>query len=123
MRCINRVVVAGNLGRDPEIGATRKGMLVAKFSVAVDTPRPGGMPRTVWFQCLALKDQAEFVKRSLNHGDPVYVEGSLEPYEYQPRGSTRKLEAFRILVERIRPLPRSQPPAFDFAGTEEKRVV
>jgi single-stranded DNA-binding protein len=38
MQCINRVVVAGNLGRDPEIGATPKGMLVAKFSVAVDTP-------------------------------------------------------------------------------------
>jgi single-strand DNA-binding protein len=94
MRCINRVVVAGNLGRDPEVGATPKGMLVAKFSVAVDTPRPGGTSRTVWFQCLALRDQAELVKSSLNRGDPVYVEGTLEPYG----------QAFRILVDRVRPL-------------------
>lgn len=115
MRCINKVTVSGNLGRDPEIGATPKGILVAKFSVAVDTPRAGGLPRTIWFQCLALKEQAELVKRSLNHGDPVYVEGSLEPYEYIPHGSNHKLQAFRILVDRIRPLARPQPPSLDFA--------
>ena len=115
MHGINRVVVAGNLGRDPEIAATPKGTLVAKFSVAVDTPRPGGTSKTVWFQCLALRDQAEFVKRTLNHGDPVYVEGSLDPYEYTPAGSKQRLQAFRILVERIRPLSRREPePAFDF---------
>jgi single-strand DNA-binding protein len=118
MRCINKVVVAGNLGRDPEVGATPKGMLVAKFSVAVDTPRPGGASRTVWFQCLALRDQAELVKRSLNHGDPVYVEGSLEPYEYTARGSRQRLQAFRILVDRIRPLGRFESPGFDFASAQ-----
>ena|ERR1035441_2830477 len=122
MQCINKVVVAGNLGRDPEVGATPKGMLVAKFSVAVDTPRPGGASRTVWFQCLALREQAEFVKRSLNHGDPVYVEGSLEPYEYAASGSKQRLQAFRILVERIRPLfrtdtgPRMNTNALVMAG-------
>ena len=115
MHFINKVVVAGNLGRDPEIGATPKGMLVAKFSVAVDTPRPGGASRTVWFQCLALRDQAELVKRNLSHGDPVYVEGSLESYEYKPYGSQQKLQAFRILVERIRPLAGPLPSSFDFA--------
>src|ERR1700691_5314000 len=104
MRCINRVVVAGNLGRDPEVGATPQGMLVAKFSIAVDTPRPGGSSRTVWFQCLALRDQAELVKHDLSQGDPVYVEGSLEPYEYTPRGSRQRLQAFRILVDRVKPL-------------------
>jgi len=118
MQSINRVVVAGNLGRDPEIGATPKGMLVAKFSVAVDTPRPGGPPKTVWFQCLALREQAELVKRSLNHGDPVYLEGSLEPYEYKPHGSTHKQQAFRILVDRIRPLVRTPSPSFDFAPVQ-----
>jgi len=115
MRCINKVVVSGNLGRDPEVGATPKGMLVAKFSVAVDTPRPGGVSRTVWFQCLALRDQAELVKRSLNQGDPVYVEGSLEPYEYTITGSKQKQKAFRILVDRIR-LPASTPQASVFAS-------
>jgi single-strand DNA-binding protein len=118
MHCINRVVVAGNLGRDPEVGATPKGMLVAKFSVAVDTPRPGGATRTVWFQCLALKDQAEFVKRSLNHGDPVYVEGSLELYEYTAQGSKQRLQAFRILVDRIKPLARLDSPTLDFASAQ-----
>ena len=44
------------------------------------------------------------VKRSLNHGDPVYVEGSLEPYEYTAPGSKQRLQAFRILVDRVRPL-------------------
>jgi single-strand DNA-binding protein len=111
MRSINRVVVAGNIGRDPEIAATPKGTLVAKFSVAVDTTRPGGTSRTIWFQCLALRDQAELVKQSLNHGDPVYVEGSLEPYEYKPSGSTQRAQAFRILVDRVRPLPRPRPPS------------
>jgi single-strand DNA-binding protein len=118
MQGINRVVVAGNLGRDPEIGATPKGMLVAKFSVAVDTPRPGGTPKTVWFNCLALKDQAELVKKSLNRGDPVYVEGSLEPYEFTPSGTRQKQQAFRILVERIRLLTRQDALSFDFAAVQ-----
>jgi single-strand DNA-binding protein len=108
MHGINRVVVAGNVGRNPEIAATPKGMLVARFSVAVDTPRPGGAQKTVWFQCLALREQAEMVKRTLNQGDPVYVEGSLDPYEYTPAGSKQKTQAFRILVERIRPLARRE---------------
>ena len=113
MRCINKVVVAGNVGRDPEIGATPKGVLVAKFSVAVDTPRPGGASRTVWFQCLALSDRAEQVRRDLNHGDPVCVEGSLEPYEYRCEGYRQ--QAFRILVDRIRPLAPQAAARFDFA--------
>ena len=117
---INRVVVSGNLGRDPEIGATPKGMLVAKFSVAVDRPQPGGTRKTVWFQCLALREQAELVKRTLNHGDPVYVEGSLEPALRIPTAGVelQRMQAFRILVERIRPLAlRTPPPSFDFATT------
>ena len=118
MRFINRVVLAGNLGRDPEIAATPKGMLVAKFSVAVDRPRPDGARKTVWFQCMALREQAEVVKHSLSHGDPVYLEGSIEPYEYSPHGSDQRRQAFRILVERIRPLARRQPPSFDFATVQ-----
>lgn len=117
MHGINRVVVAGNIGRDPEIAATPKGMLVARFSVAVDTQRPSGASKTVWFQCLALRDQAELVKRTLTHGDAVYVEGSLDPYEYTPAGSKHRLQAYRILVERIRPLARKDreaAPEFDF---------
>ncbi len=119
MYSINRVVVAGNLGRDPEVGATPKGMLVAKFSVAVDSPRNGGMPKTVWFQCLALKKQAELVKRSLNRGDAVYVEGSLEPYLYVPPGSKQKIQAFRILVDRIRPMACRNAPAPVLAAIQE----
>src|SRR5215472_9041290 len=101
MQSINKVVVAGNLGRDPEVGATPKGTLVAKFSVAVNSSRGGGTQRTIWFQCLALREQAELVKRMLNHGDPVYIEGSLEPYEYSSHGSKQRTQAFRILVDRI----------------------
>jgi single-stranded DNA-binding protein len=91
-------------------------MLVARFSVAVDTPRAGGASKTVWFQCLALREQAEMVKRTLNQGDPVYVEGSLDPYEYTPSGSKVRMQAFRIIVERIRPLGRREtpPPKLDF---------
>lgn len=123
MQSVNKVVVAGNLGRDPQVGATRKGMLVAKFSVAANTTQPDGSTRTVWFPCLALKDQAEFVKRSLSQGDPVYLEGSLETYQYAPAGSKLKVPAFRIMVDRIsragspkpaRTATSGAPMSFDF---------
>jgi single-strand DNA-binding protein len=104
MQPINKVVIAGKLGRDPEVGATLKGTLVAKFSVAVNAPGSNGQSRTVWFPCVALREQALWVRENLGRGDAVYVEGALEPYEYLARGEKRRTQAFRVLVDVVRPL-------------------
>jgi len=117
MQSINKVVVAGNLGRDPEVGATPKGTLVAKFSVAVNTPLANGTSRTVWFPCVALREQALLVRERLGRGDAVYVEGSLEPCEFIGRGEKRAARGFRVLVDVVKPLPAEslESMLFDFA--------
>lgn len=117
MQPINKVVVAGNLGRDPEVGATPKGTMVAKFNVAVSTPLANGTSRIVWFPCVALREQALLVRERLGRGDAVYVEGSIEPCESFGRGANRKTQGFRVLVDIVKPLAAEipEPMLFDFA--------
>ncbi len=108
MQHLNKVMIAGNLGRDPAMGATPKGTLVARFSVAVNVPaKKHASARTVWFPCLALDEQAEIVEKNLSRGDFVEIEGSLDTYD----PATKPGKSFRILVDRVRPAPRRTKPA------------
>ncbi len=106
MLFINKIVIAGNLGRAPQIGATPKGTRVAKFSVAVEVSQKGRQPKTTWVPCLALNDWAEFMDKNVNPGDPLYIEGSLDTYDSYPKHLKTKVPAFRLMVDQIKVLPR-----------------
>src|SRR5690606_22207736 len=82
MASVNKVILVGNLGRDPEIRYTAKGMAVCNFSIATTsswTDRNSGEERedTEWHRVVLYSRLAEIAGEYLRKGRPVYVEGRL----------------------------------------------
>jgi len=86
-RGLNKVMVIGNLGRDPEMRFTPTGKSVANFSVACNRSwkNPGGElhKETEWFNTVAWGKLAEISKKYLKKGSLVYVEGRLQTRVWQ----------------------------------------
>ena len=81
-RGLNKVLIIGNLGRDPEMRYTPTGRPVTAFSVAVNRSwiASDGDRRedTEWFNVVAWGNLAEICKQHLHKGQSVYVEGRLQ---------------------------------------------
>lgn len=78
-----RVIIAGNLGNDPEMRYTPAGVAVTRFSVATNRrwTDASGVPgeETVWFRVSAWRGLAETCNQYLSKGRQVLVEGRLAP--------------------------------------------
>jgi single-strand DNA-binding protein len=90
----NRVIVVGNLGRDPELRYTPQGTAVCNFSVATNEKRRDKsgelQDNTTWFRVTLWGKQAENASKYLTKGSPVYIEGRLRLDEWTDRdGKTR----------------------------------
>ena len=85
----NKVIVVGNLGRDPELRYTPQGTPLCTFSIASNERRkaPTGEPQdiTTWFRVTVWGKQAENVSRYLSKGRKVYLEGRLHVEEWTDR--------------------------------------
>jgi single-strand DNA-binding protein len=82
-----KVIVVGNLGRDPEKRYTQDGRPVTRFSVAATTRRKGREgeweDHTEWFNVTVFGRQAETLAERIAKGTRVYVEGRLESRQYE----------------------------------------
>ena len=101
---MNKIIVIGNLGRDPEMRYTTTGQAVTSFSVASNhrykTASGEQQEETEWFNCQAFGKLAETCNTYLSKGQQVYVEGRLTPRTYQTRdGQTR--HSYDITVREI----------------------
>lgn len=90
----NKVILVGNLGRDPELRYTPQGTPVCNFSVATSEKRKdktGEMTETTtWFKVTLFGRQAETASQYLVKGKPVYIEGRLKLSEWTDKdGKTR----------------------------------
>jgi single-strand DNA-binding protein len=85
----NKVIIVGNLGRDPELRYTAQGTPVCTFSVATNERRKdrnGEMQdHTTWFRVTLWNRQAETASQYLQKGRPIYIEGRLRVEEYVDR--------------------------------------
>ena len=87
MRGLNKVMLIGNLGADPEIRYTQAGVAVANMRLATNfsfTDRSGEKrEHTEWHRVVVFGKLAEIVSEYLNKGDPVYFEGRLRTRKWQ----------------------------------------
>ena len=78
---VNRVILIGNLGKDPEVRRLENGAVVAKFSVATSEnykDKSGEwQSQTEWHDVVCWRNLAERAEQSLKKGTQVYVEGKL----------------------------------------------
>src|SRR5512132_3553654 len=85
----NKVILVGNLGRDPELRYTPQGTPVCTFSMATNERRKdksGEMQaQTTWFRVTLWGRQAETASQYLSRGRPVYIEGRLRVEEWTDR--------------------------------------
>ena len=94
MRGVNKVILIGNLGKDPEVRYTPSGQAVANFSLAtteVGSSKDGNKQEyTEWHRIVAWGRLAEICGEYLSKGKSVYIEGALRTRSWQDKeGSTR----------------------------------
>lgn len=87
-RGINKVILIGNLGQDPEIKSTANGATIANFSVATSESwkdKATGQPqeRTEWHRVVAFNRLAEIIGQYVKKGSKIYIEGSLRTRKWQ----------------------------------------
>lgn len=85
----NKIIIVGNLGRDPELRYTPQGDAVCNFSVAVNEKKRDKAGElqdiTSWFRVTLWRRQAENAAKYLTKGSPIYIEGRLHVDEWTDR--------------------------------------
>jgi single-strand DNA-binding protein len=104
---VNRVILVGRLGRDPETRFTSAGQAVANFSLATDESykdRNGErQKRTEWHKIVVWGKQAEIAQQYLKKGSLVFIEGRIQSREWQDKEG-QKRTSFEIVASNFRML-------------------
>ncbi len=128
MASVNKAILIGNLGRDPEMRYTQNGTAVTKFSIATTEKfkDKGGewQERTTWHNIVTWGRQAEVAKEYLSKGSPVYIEGRIDNRSYEDKDGNKRYIS-EVVAQRMQFLGRkgdttssgfdqSAPPEADF---------
>ncbi len=99
---VNKVILLGNLGKDPEVKFTPSGTAVAKFTVATSDrfkDKEGQWQhRTEWHNVTAWARTAEIAGEYLKKGNKVYIEGSLRTHSWDDKQTGQKKYMTEIVV-------------------------
>jgi single-strand DNA-binding protein len=102
---LNKAMVIGHLGQDPEIRYTPTGMPVTNFSVATDEPyvdKDGKrQERTEWHRVAVVGKLALICHEYLKKGRQIFVEGRLRSREYEAKIDGRKQHRTEIVASRV----------------------
>jgi single-strand DNA-binding protein len=92
-RSLNKIMLIGNVGNDPEISSTANGNQNAKFSLATSRTWKDNsgqqQEKTEWHRCTAWGKLAEIIGMYVKKGKQIYVEGSVEYSETENEGQKR----------------------------------
>ena len=91
---LNKVMLIGNLGRDPELKMTPSGQALARFSVATTetwkNPQGEKQSKTEWHNVVVWGKQAEIAEKFLRKGKQVLIEGRIQYREYTDQAGVKK---------------------------------
>ncbi len=101
---VNKVILVGNLGKDPEVRYTQTGSAVANFSIATSeqwNDRDGKrQERTEWHNIVVWGKQAEHCGQYLSKGRQVFIEGSIRTRSYDDKSGNKRYIT-EIIAQRI----------------------
>jgi single-strand DNA-binding protein len=105
---VNKAIIVGNLGRDPEVHALPSGQSVANLSVATEArfkDRNGEQQeRTEWHRVVAFGKLADNCERLLSKGRQIYVEGRLRTRQYEAKDGSGTRYRTEIVALQLRVL-------------------
>ncbi len=94
MAGVNKVILVGNLGKDPELRYTPSGDAVATFSLATSRRWKGKdgqtQEQTEWHNIVTWRRQAEIAKEYLKKGSPIFIEGRIQYRTYNDREGNKR---------------------------------
>ena len=94
MAGLNKVILIGNLGRDPELRYTKDGHAVANFTLATTESIPkqdgGREDRTEWHRIVAWRKLAEICGEYLSKGKQIYLEGRIQTREWEDKDGNKR---------------------------------
>jgi len=106
---LNRCMIIGNLGRDPEMRYTPGGQAVTQFSVATNRnyrdPQGEWQSETEWFRVVVWAEQAERVAEYLRKGHKVYVEGRIQTRQWEDQSGNKRYTT-ELIANRVQSLER-----------------
>jgi single-strand DNA-binding protein len=101
-KTVNKVLLLGNVGKDPEIASTNGGTLVAKLSLATSErfrdKQGEWQERTEWHNLVAYARGAEILRDYVHKGSKLYVEGRLATRSWGDKESGKKIYRTEIVV-------------------------
>jgi single-strand DNA-binding protein len=107
---VNKVMLVGNLGRDPEVRSTPSGQSVAEFSLATSRKwkdREGNrQEQTEWHRVVCWGRQAEVAGQYLTKGKQIYVEGRIQTSSWDDKQSGEKRYKTEIICDNFQMLGR-----------------
>ena len=106
---LNKCMIIGNLGRDPEMRYTPSGQAVTQFSVATNRnyrdPQGEWQSETEWFRVVVWGDQGERVAEYLRKGHKVYVEGRIQTRQWEDQSGAKRYTT-ELIANRVQSLER-----------------
>ena len=101
-KSVNKVILLGNVGKDPEIRSTGGGTMVANFTLATTDRQKDAQgnwqDRTEWHNLVAFQRTAEIVRDYVKKGTKLYVEGKIQTRSWDDKESGQKRYRTEILV-------------------------
>jgi single-strand DNA-binding protein len=131
MSSVNKVILIGNLGNDPEVRHLESGAAVAQFRLATNEfykdKQGNRVERTEWHNIVAWRGLAEMVEKYVKKGQSIYVEGKIRTRQYQDKDQQTRYVT-EIVADEITMLGgrgqgetgNSQPATAQAAPTEQK---
>jgi single-strand DNA-binding protein len=104
MRGVNKVILLGNVGKDPEIRTSQGGMTIASFSLATaERSKENGewVDKTEWHSLVCFQRTAEIVRDYVKKGSQLYIEGKIQTRSWDDKESGEKKYRSEILVNEL----------------------
>ena len=108
---LNKCLIIGNLGRDPEMRYTPSGQAVTQFTVAVNRyykdQQGERQEETEWFRVVAWGQQAEFAAEYLRKGNKVFIEGRIQTRQWEGQDGQKRYTT-ELIANTLQSLERRQ---------------
>jgi len=104
-KSVNKVILLGHIGKDPEIKGTQSGTMVVNFSLAttdrVKDQSGNWNDRTEWHNLVAFKRTAEIIRDYVHKGSKLYIEGKLVTRSWDNKDTGKKTYRTEVIVNDV----------------------
>lgn len=116
---INKIVLIGRLGQDPELRYTQQGTAVLAFDIAVNRQFKGsdGSRETDWISIVAWRQLAELCAQYLRKGSQVAIEGRLQTRSYENKDG-QKVKVYEVVAENVQFLDRGTDTGYEASSSQ-----